>query len=135
MFGTSVNLISTTDISGYRICVSGNPVYILAFRSFLTQTIQVIKLKVTHETPLQALRGDGGIAPTDSQPGNRRRLMVSTKLLTFHTQRKIKCPSYRRVGELWGRSGRHGNFHSLRGIRSPYCPVRSESVEIVRHLK
>jgi hypothetical protein len=129
---TSVNPISTTDISVYLISVSDSHVYILAL-SFPTKFTHVIKVKVTHDIPRQALRGDGGIALTHSQPGNRRRLKVSTKLRPLYTQRNFQYPSHRRVGEIRDRSGREEKFHPLLGIRPPHRSVRSESVQIVRN--
>jgi hypothetical protein len=85
--GNSVNLTSTIDISGYLISVSGNPVYILDVPSFPTSTVHVIRVKLTHDIPMQALSGGGGIVPTHSQPGNRRRLKVSTKLQPLYSRR------------------------------------------------
>ena len=60
-----------------------------------------------HDLPGQAKRGGGGIVPDHSQPGARKKWIVSFRLQPLYPG-KTRYPLDRRLDELRGRSGRHG---------------------------
>ena len=73
--------------------------------------------------PKQAQRGGGGIGPTHSQHGTRRRCVVSTTLRLLYP-REAEYAS----GPVWTAQ----NFAPT-GIRSPDRPAHSESLYRLRY--